>query len=73
MEKNIITNKEEYVDDESDEGITPLISAASEGHDEIVELIVDSKKVDINGKDKDITNSLMAASVRGHHLVVEIY
>ena len=33
---------------------------------------MDSKKVDINGKDKDIANSLMAASVRGHHLVVEI-
>eukprot|EP00548_Thalassiothrix_antarctica_P012360 CAMPEP_0194161710 /NCGR_PEP_ID=MMETSP0152-20130528/79083_1 /TAXON_ID=1049557 /ORGANISM="Thalassiothrix antarctica, Strain L6-D1" /LENGTH=896 /DNA_ID=CAMNT_0038871525 /DNA_START=985 /DNA_END=3675 /DNA_ORIENTATION=- len=72
LEKHIATNKEGYVDDESDEGITPLISAASEGHDEIVQLIVDSKKADINGKDKDGTNSLMAASARGHHLVVEI-
>jgi len=65
-------DKDGYVDEKSDEGITPLISAASEGHEEIVKLLTESKKVDVDGKDKDGTNSLMAASARGHNLVVDV-
>jgi ankyrin repeat protein len=65
-------DKPGYLDDASDEGITPLISAASEGHTEVVQMLVDTKKVDVNGKDKDGTNALMAASARGHNKVVEV-
>ena len=65
-------DKPGYLDDASDEGITPLISAASEGHTDVVQLLVDTKKVDINGKDKDGTNALMAASARGHNKVVDV-
>jgi ankyrin repeat protein len=64
--------KEGYVDDASDEGITPLIAAASEGHVDVVQLLIDSKQANVNAKDKDGTNSLMAASARGHNKVVEV-
>mmetsp|Transcript_21278 Transcript_21278/g.31554 ORF Transcript_21278/g.31554 Transcript_21278/m.31554 type:complete len:881 (+) Transcript_21278:97-2739(+) len=70
LEKN--GSKDGYVGEPSDEGITALISAASEGHDEVVQLLVDSKLTDVNAKDKDGTNSLMAAAARGHNVVVEI-
>ena len=65
-------NKDGYLDEASDEGITALISAASEGHVEVVQLLVDTKKVNVNQKDKDGTNALMAASARGHNKVVDI-
>uniref|UniRef100_A0A6U3Q8H2 Uncharacterized protein n=2 Tax=Ditylum brightwellii TaxID=49249 RepID=A0A6U3Q8H2_9STRA len=64
--------KEGYVDSPSDEGITPLIAAASEGHVEVVKLLIDEAKADVDAKDKDETNSLMAASARGHNDVVEL-
>lgn len=54
------------------EGINPLIAAASEGHVEIVKLLLATKKIDINSKDKDGTNALMAAAVRGHRETVEL-
>mmetsp|Transcript_21787 Transcript_21787/g.32574 ORF Transcript_21787/g.32574 Transcript_21787/m.32574 type:complete len:891 (-) Transcript_21787:80-2752(-) len=49
----------------SDEGITPLIAAASEGHVEVLEALV-AKGADVNAADKDGTNALMAACARGH-------
>jgi ankyrin repeat protein len=54
------------------EGINPLIAAASEGHADVVKLLLATKKVNIDSKDKDGTNALMAASVRGHKDVVEL-
>lgn len=44
------------------EGITPLIAAASEGHVSVMKSLLLSKKVDVNTKDKDGTNALMAAA-----------
>ncbi|KAG7344063.1 ankyrin repeat domain protein [Nitzschia inconspicua] len=58
-----------FVDVASDDGITPLIAASSEGNTECVSLLIASK-ADVNAKDKDGTNSLMAASARGHLDVV---
>jgi ankyrin repeat protein len=50
---------------------TPIIAAASEGHDAIVDLLVGTGKCDLNKVDKDGTNPLMAASVRGHASIVK--
>lgn len=60
-----------FLNTPSDEGITPLIAACSEGHTEIVQMLVDAK-ADINTKDADGTTALMAASARGHFDVVTI-
>lgn len=63
--------KSDYLNEASDEGITPLIAAASEGHAEIIQMLIDAK-ADVNVKDKDGTNSLMAASARGHKDIVGV-
>mmetsp|Transcript_37064 Transcript_37064/g.54451 ORF Transcript_37064/g.54451 Transcript_37064/m.54451 type:complete len:947 (-) Transcript_37064:79-2919(-) len=68
-EDNEIQSK--YLDYPSEEGITPLIASASEGHSVILKMLVDAKP-DINAKDKDGTNALMAASARGHVEPVQI-
>jgi ankyrin repeat protein len=54
-----------YIDYPSEEGITPLIAAASEGHTGILKLLITSQ-AEVNAKDKDGTTALMAASARGH-------
>lgn len=54
------------------EGISPLIAAASEGHIDVINLLIGTKTVDINHKDKDGTTALMAASVRGHLDVIKV-
>ena len=64
-------SKKDYVDVASEDGITPLTAASSEGHTECVKLLIDAK-ADVNAKDKDSTTSLMAAAARGHFDVVEI-
>jgi serine/threonine-protein phosphatase 6 regulatory ankyrin repeat subunit B len=56
----------------NDEGINPLIAASSEGHADVVKVLLAVGTADINAKDKDGTNALMAASVRGHKSVVEL-
>ena len=62
LEKN---SKPEYLNAASEDGITPLIAASSEGHVAIVKQLI-AAKADINAKDKDGTTALMAASARGH-------
>ena len=62
--------KSGYVDEASDEGVTPLIASASEGHPEITKLLI-AAKANINVKDSDGTSALMAASARGHVDVVK--
>jgi len=62
--------KEGFVDGPSDEGITPLIAASSEGHSTIVPLLLNAG-ADVNAVDKDGTTALMAASARGHIECVE--
>lgn len=58
--------EENWVDDASDEGVTPLLAAASEGHVAILTQLLSTGKADVNAKDKEGTNSLMAAAARGH-------
>jgi ankyrin repeat protein len=57
--------KEGYVDDASDEGITPLIAASSEGHTEIVQALI-AAGANVDKVDKDGTNALMAGSARAN-------
>lgn len=68
LEKN--AGKPGFIDAPSEEGVTPLVAAASEGQLECVQLLIDAK-ADVNGKDKDKTSALMAASARGHLEVVK--
>mmetsp|Transcript_2039 Transcript_2039/g.4441 ORF Transcript_2039/g.4441 Transcript_2039/m.4441 type:complete len:919 (+) Transcript_2039:171-2927(+) len=49
----------------SDEGITAIIAASSEGHEKVVQALIGAK-ADVDAKDKDGTTALMAAAVRGH-------
>lgn len=58
--------EENWVDDASDEGVTPLLAAASEGHTAILKQLLSTGKADVNAKDKEGTNALMAAAARGH-------
>jgi len=58
--------EENWVDEGSDEGVTPLLASASEGHLEILNMLLSTGKADANAKDKEGTNSLMAAAARGH-------
>jgi len=62
--------KAEWVNSASDENITALIAASSEGHLEIVQMLIDGN-ADVSAKDKDETSSLMAAAARGHTDIVE--
>jgi ankyrin repeat protein len=60
------SGEETWVDDASDEGVTPLLASASEGHTVILKQLLSTGKADVNAKDKEGTNSLMAAAARGH-------
>jgi ankyrin repeat protein len=69
LAKHTPKGKSTFIDDASEDGITPLIAASSEGHVECVKLLL-TAKANVNAKDKDSTNSIMAASARGHLDVV---
>lgn len=56
----------EYLNAKSDESITPLIASASEGHTDVVDLLLATPGVDKDILDKDGTTAVMAASARGH-------
>jgi len=66
LEKN---SKSDFVDDASEDGITSLTAASSEGNVDCVKLLIGAK-ANVNAKDKDQTNPLMAAAARGHLDVV---
>jgi ankyrin repeat protein len=70
LEKHGASGKSGYLDDPSEEGITPLIAASSEGHVEVVKALL-AAKADIDKVDKDGTNALMAACARGHLEIVK--
>ncbi len=57
--------EESWVDYASNEGVTPLLAAASEGHVSIVNMLLYAGRADVNAKDKEGTNSLMAAAAMG--------
>jgi serine/threonine-protein phosphatase 6 regulatory ankyrin repeat subunit B len=65
LEKHAANGKEGYIDDASDDGISPLIAASSEGHLEVVKLLLAAKAM-VDAKDQDQTTALMAAAARGH-------
>lgn len=68
LEKN--NGKDGFVDEASEEGVTPLLAASSEGHPEVVAALV-AGGANVNLKDSDDTTTLMAASARGHFKVVQ--
>jgi ankyrin repeat protein len=70
LSKHDPEKKPSYLEQPSDDGVSPLIAAASEGHVEIVKALLKAG-ADVNSKDKDATTALMAASARGHKDVVE--
>lgn len=59
-----------YLNLPSDEGITPLIAAASEVYPEVVSHLI-AAGVEVNAVDKDGTSALMAAAARGNIEAVE--
>jgi ankyrin repeat protein len=57
--------EESWVDYASNESVNPLLAALSEGHVSIVNMLLSTGGADVNAKDKEGTNSLMAAAVMG--------
>eukprot|EP00522_Entomoneis_paludosa_P016198 CAMPEP_0172440294 /NCGR_PEP_ID=MMETSP1065-20121228/964_1 /TAXON_ID=265537 /ORGANISM="Amphiprora paludosa, Strain CCMP125" /LENGTH=892 /DNA_ID=CAMNT_0013189081 /DNA_START=48 /DNA_END=2726 /DNA_ORIENTATION=- len=58
-----------FLDDGSEEGVTPLVAASSEGHDAVVDLLIKAG-ASVNVNDADGTTALMAAAARGHLPIV---
>lgn len=71
ISKHDKTKQPNFIDESSEDDITPLIAACSEGHKEVADLLI-AAGADVNAKDKDGTNALMAAASRGHTEVVEV-
>lgn len=63
-------NASQYIDEPSEEGIAPLMAAASEGHVDVVKHLI-AAHANVNVKDTDQTTALMAAAARGHVKVVQ--
>lgn len=63
-------SSQKFLDAASDESVTALIAASSEGHAGIVQYLAE-KGANINAKDQDETTAIMAASARGHVDVVK--
>ena len=58
-----------YIEFVNDEGVTPLLAAASEGHVEVFNELINSG-ANVNHQEKDGTSVLSAAAARGHLDVV---
>lgn len=69
LDRHAANGKAGFVNDASEDGITALIAASSEGNIDCVKQLLEAK-ADANAKDKDGTSSLMAAAARGHLDVV---
>jgi len=66
-----LNGKSDYLNDASDDGVSPLIAASSEGHVAAVQFLL-AAGASPDSKDQDETTALMAASARGHLDVVKI-
>lgn len=71
LESHASNGKDGLINDVSEDGITALIAASSEGNADCAKLLI-AAKADLNSKDKDGTNALMAAAARGHLEVVTL-
>ena len=56
----------------NDDAVNPLLAAASEGHVDIVRLLLSDSNYKVNSVDKDGTTALMAAAVRGQLEVITV-
>jgi ankyrin repeat protein len=63
-------SNDDYIGASSEEGVSPLIAAASEGHPEIVKALL-AAGANKDDTDVDGTSALMAAAARGHLDVVK--
>ena len=54
------------MDDASEEEVMPLLAAALESHVAILRKLLSTGKADVDVKDKEGTNSVLAAAARGH-------
>ena len=70
LERHASSGNSGYIDDISEEGVSPLIAAASEGHPEVAAALL-AAGANMNLKDQDGTTPLMAAAARGHLEVVK--
>lgn len=69
LAKHAASGKDGFINDASEDGITALIAASSEGNADAVKLLIEAK-ADVNVVDKDGTNALMAGAARGQLDVV---
>ena len=60
------------VDARDNYGRTPLLRAASNGHEAVVKLLLGTGKVDVDAKDKYGRTPLSWAAANGHDAVVEV-
>ncbi len=57
--------EESWIDYASNKGVTPLLAALSKGHVSIVNMLLSTGGANVNAKDKEGTNSLMAVAAMG--------
>ncbi|KAJ4863846.1 ankyrin repeats (3 copies) domain-containing protein [Trichoderma breve] len=69
---NAILKYEALIDRRDSHGTTPLSYAASGGHQDIVELLLATGKVDPDSGDKDFRTPLLYAAMGGHEDVVKL-
>ena len=68
----LLLHEERYgIDEQGEDGVTPLIWASEEGHEKVVEILV-KKDADVNAQGGEYGNALQAASVGGHEKVVQM-
>jgi len=67
-----LDRKEINPDKPDNEGDTPLLGAAMQGHESVVKLLLDREDVNANGPDKDGHAPLWHASAKGHEGVANL-